>query len=295
MFRKLFLLLCAISSSNSIFPKTEKATKYDHITGNKFRALANYHIDKEVLSFNPAQIKNGDIIYVKTDFLTYFFRSVFPRIQNRFILISHNSDASAPSTFAAYLEHPHIIAWLGQNCDAAPHPKFIPIPIGFANEEWSHGNPQMIEEALRYAGTIKDQNRHSLLYINFSPSTNPVRKQLITFFKNNKLAFFAQVKDSKDYLREITHFRYILSPWGNGLDCHRTWEALCMGCIAIVKTSTLDPLYKDLPVIIVNDWDQITEEFLASKYQEMHNKDFSRNKLFMPYWRELINHSKKDY
>ena len=32
-------------------------------------------------------------------------------------------------------------------------------------------------------------------------------------------------------------FAFVLCPHGGGLDCHRNWEALCLGCIPIVKTS----------------------------------------------------------
>ena len=33
-----------------------------------------------------------------------------------------------------------------------------------------------------------------------------------------------------------------------------------LGCIAIVKTSVLDPLYEDLPVWIVQDWKEVTRD-----------------------------------
>ena len=41
-------------------------------------------------------------------------------------------------------------------------------------------------------------------------------------------------------------FAFVICPHGGGLDCHRNWEALCLGCIPIVKTSKIDNLYKDL-------------------------------------------------
>jgi hypothetical protein len=50
----------------------------------------------------------------------------------------------------------------------------------------------------------------------------------------------------------------VISPHGNALDCYRTWEALLMGCIPIVKRSPIDYLYADLPVAIVDEWSQIT-------------------------------------
>lgn len=68
-----------------------------------------------------------------------------------------------------------------------------------------------------------------------------------------------------------------LSPRGNGLDCHRTWEALYLDAIPIVWHSTLDSLYVNLPIIIIHDWKEINEEFLRKKLNEI-----ARNKLQQP-------------
>ena len=44
---------------------------------------------------------------------------------------------------------------------------------------------------------------------------------------------------------------YAHSPPGHGLDCHRTWEALSLGCIVLVQASPLDGLFAhwQLPVV----------------------------------------------
>ena len=42
-----------------------------------------------------------------------------------------------------------------------------------------------------------------------------------------------------------------------------------VGTIPIVISSSIDELYKDLPVIIVNSWDVITVKFLNKKYDKM--------------------------
>ena len=39
-------------------------------------------------------------------------------------------------------------------------------------------------------------------------------------------------------------YAFVLSPRGRGLDCHRTWEALCLGCIPIVKKSPITKLFR---------------------------------------------------
>ena len=41
------------------------------------------------------------------------------------------------------------------------------------------------------------------------------------------------------------------SPPGHGLDCHRTWEALSMGCIVLVQASPMDDLFTNLQLPVV--------------------------------------------
>ena len=81
---------------------------------------------------------------------------------------------------------------------------------------------------------------------------------------------------------------FVLSPHGNGLDCHRTWEALCLGCIPIIKTSGLDQLFEGLPVWIVQDWTDVTETNMRSKIEEFRNRTFQYEKLTLGYWQSKI-------
>ena len=82
----------------------------------------------------------------------------------------------------------------------------------------------------------------------------------------------------------MTKYSFVLSPHGNGLDCHRTWEALVLGCIPVVKTSSLDKLYDDLPVLIVNNWYDIDEELLKNTIENFKDKKFNYDKLKLDYW-----------
>lgn len=58
---------------------------------------------------------------------------------------------------------------------------------------------------------------------------------------------------------EMAKAKFVVSPLGMGADCHRTWEALALGCIPIVKKSGISPLFKDMPVMVVDDWSEVTE------------------------------------
>jgi hypothetical protein len=85
-----------------------------------------------------------------------------------------------------------------------------------------------------------------------------------------------------------------LSPRGNGIDCHRTWEALYLDIIPIVWHSTLDSLYENLPIIIINDLNEINEEFLRKKLHEIALKKLQQppiyqyEKLRNAFWHQMI-------
>ena len=59
-------------------------------------------------------------------------------------------------------------------------------------------------------------------------------------------------------------FAFAISPRGAGLDCHRTWEALLLRTIPIVKHSTLVPAYEGFPVAMVRDWAEVTSDAMVA-------------------------------
>jgi hypothetical protein len=86
----------------------------------------------------------------------------------------------------------------------------------------------------------------------------------------------------------MTNFAFVLSPFGNGLDCHRTWEALLCGCIPIVRTKVFQELFYGLPVLIVDDWSHVTKELLEKTIEEFklkhENNEFRYEKLTLEYY-----------
>lgn len=107
--------------------------------------------------------------------------------------------------------------------------------------------------------------------------------------------------DGRDIIINVTdekcydnwkNYKFILSPEGGGIDCHRTWEALMIGCVPIVKTSLINDLYEDLPVLIVNDWNELSLDLLNKTYKTILlkkiNKEYNYKKLYSLYWKKII-------
>lgn len=93
-----------------------------------------------------------------------------------------------------------------------------------------------------------------------------------------------------------TQHVFVASPRGNGLDTIRTWEALMLGCIVIVRRipgegegeCVLEELYRDLPVVIIDHWFSITRDFLDRILSEYSQRTFRYDKLEMSYWIDQI-------
>ena len=262
----------------------QRYTSLPYISGDTFRSIANIIIDELRIPVDPSSIQDGDIIFLKTEMLNFFFTQVHPQISNHYLLITHNSDFSSPGNYAHMLDNPKLIAWFAVNPDLTSHPKLFAIPIGLTNRYLPAGDIHTLNSLLTHILTI---NKNILLYVNFS-HTNKDRVAIKQLFIDKPFCHHSENKSWASYLTDMAQSKFVLSPNGNGLDCHRTWEILLMGSIPVVKKSSLDSLYEDLPVLIVNNWQEVTEELLTQKYPEIIQKTYNRKKLYAAYWLDKI-------
>lgn len=79
-----------------------------------------------------------------------------------------------------------------------------------------------------------------------------------------------------------------MSPYGKGMDCHRTWEALILGSIPILKSKEFVNMFKDLPVLFVNDWSDINQQLLDDTIEKFKNLTFNYDKLTLKYWKQIV-------
>ena len=86
-------------------------------------------------------------------------------------------------------------------------------------------------------------------------------------------------------------YAFEISPRGSGFDCHRTWEAILLRTIPIVRTSYVDPLYDGFPVVIVSDWREITPAAMAA-WREQWKDGFTAEmfeRLTLAHWLTRIH------
>lgn len=301
----LLTLLSALSTQVSASDKT--LSSFPHITGNTFRAISNFTLDEETV-FQAHDVREPSIIFVKTDYIARFFQTIHPYLTVPYVLITHNSDCTIPypdfnsdniryimysqpeyplpDNYLAYLDDPKLIHWFTQNCNGS-HPKLSPIPIGLANAHIvPHGDFHILESVQQRAHALEKKH---LMYFNCVVETNRAeRRRAAEILATTQLCYQPSFKPVQEYLEDIAASYFVVSPPGNGPDCHRTWEALLLGAIPIVKHSAFDSLFDDLPVVIVHDWTEINLEFLQKKYAELNQRTFNFEKLYAPYWIQKI-------
>ena len=87
-------------------------------------------------------------------------------------------------------------------------------------------------------------------------------------------------KSFKNYLRELSKSYFVISPEGNGIDCHKTWESLYVKSVPIITKSINAEFYKDYPIIIIDDWSKFNpSDFDINLYHEKW-KNFNKSLTF---------------
>lgn len=277
MLRKLWITLASLLClfyENAIAASERETEGY--VSPSAFRIFC----DQKFTKLNAKKLKPGNTIYLQPESLGEFIRQK-KQITTPYILVTHYSDEPIPGKYSSLLEDPNLIAWFGINVENYSHPKLHPIPIGIANRS--------LNSFEKYEPLYKDLPKTNLLYMNFSLQTSPQERGFVyNTFINAPFCTTQRRPNMKSYLMDLAQSKFVLSPRGAGLDCYRTWESLIMGAFPIVKSSTIDPLFEGLPVLIIHDWNEITEEFLNQKWEEMSGKEYQWEKLYTGYWFQII-------
>ena len=89
----------------------------------------------------------------------------------------------------------------------------------------------------------------------------------------------------KDYFAQLPTYKFVISPEGNGIDCHRHYEALLAGAIPIIERHPLtEEKYKGLPILYTTDYSELTEDYLTNKYAEMLDVEYDFTKLSIKHY-----------
>ena len=173
--------------------------------------------------------------------------------------------------------------------------KVNPIPYGIQRKLNVDDNRS---EILLSFMNSQDNNVENLLYVNHSVDTNSRERRGINELFSNES--WAKVQNQRvnyhTFLSELQKSKFIICPEGNAVDCHRNWEVLYMRRVPVIKKNAyLEYLLRDYPVLFVNDYAEVTEEYLLSNehlFDQMQEIDLD-NLNIQTFYDKIVNDSIK--
>jgi len=236
---------------------------------------------------------NLGLTFCKTDNIEEY------RDTHQKIFITHNSDYHIDEN-RFNLRPKSLKMWYAQN-KVYESDLLKAIPIGLENmtlrvnptsqfgrfsSQPTHG----LKKALYINELAQEKREHTnLVYLNINPNTFPSeRTHVLNTFWGKEWATSQTGLSWMDYYQQIASHKFVFSPRGNGTDCHRTWEALYLRTIPIVKKSSSMNEFKNLPILFIDDWEEVNYNFLCDKYEEMSSKLFDLSDMKMTSWGKRI-------
>lgn len=247
--------------------------------------MFNFSIEYNDLVWGDKFSSIPGIKFLKIDYAIDFIKNNSSKVN----IVTHNGDIAVDDKFSRY-DH-KFPKWYGQNITTGSS-KFYPIPIGLENDYVTNS-----VEKKHMLVRLSNERSHiipsKMFYMNHNIGTNPGErnKPYHLFITSN----WSTVEHSggfgyqENYYSKILDHFFMLSPPGNGIDCHRTWEILYLKRIPILKrVGRLEELYSDLPVVFIDNYEEISEQFLLESLNNIKNKTFNFNKLNFDYWKNLV-------
>ena len=170
------------------------------------------------------------------------------------------------------------------------------IPHGLGedcNDSETHpitGNKQILYDVL----STKKEMKYPC-YMNFRVKTNyPVRAQTWNAlvgkpYIHKKLTEDSNINltDRKQFLQDIYDSAFTVCPRGNGIDTVRLWESLYCRTIPIVKRENAMRYFQDLPILWIDDWNEIESvSWLNKQFERIMDSQWNLEKLKIGHWEQ---------
>jgi len=250
-----------IRSFQRKFSFAKGRSSYPFISGDTYAALCDFSFhgkhslseiektNRPIKIFLPASLKEEFISQLNTSIRDF----------SQDTLVIHNYDNIPSRTemrhISSRFKKIYSVNWLGENNIATA------IPIGLEN--WGllrNGVPSDFQKSI--SNGLPNRNDRSIRILSsFSLHTNLAeRSKAIDFSLSDRdVLHMPRFTSPREYREMLLNSQFVLSPPGNGADCHRTWEAIYLGAIPIVHKDFWPFNNLELPVLVVDDWFSVPE------------------------------------
>ena len=270
------------------FPGIFRPSSSPFLTGDSLRNLCD-HVFDETQSFKPLEVKENDIVFLKTDLKEIYFDHYHQSIKSKYILVTHNSDISIEKEDLNFLDD-RIKHWFAAKLNVLASKKLTALPLGLENRRWlKNGLVKNFKSELS-----KNINKNERILCSFNPNTNLMERAPLVDIARNKqeIIDIRNFSKSKTYINELSNYSFNLCPEGNNFESHRIWESLIFKTTPIVINNVVNqnfynmgiPLimldnWNDLSNLDINDLKRINEENLEKNYEIFVNLNFWKSQI----------------
>ncbi len=236
-------------------------------------------------------MKFGETIYIQSIFLQQFVSQYLPRITQKFRLVSGTSRLIVPEealdedSFYTLLASPLLIHWHSEHL-TFPHPTVSQIPSGvdFATIQEERVFLQLCESpdfktyGMRQAGSVVCDVGHHL------PLQGDIDVAMV------------DLSDPEKRWAAFLNHNWVALPYERkGLQPKYVWEALMLGCIPILLSSTVENSYNDMPIIFVKKMEDLNKEKLGKLTKIVLDYNVLYDKFTLKYWNSCVKSIGRNY
>lgn len=249
---------------------------------NELNSFSNEKILRLFVDLHVVQSKDAETNVVSS------LRQLPLEIRQRTFLLFHNSDKVPSHSFFMCLTELGFRPYSVNIVERSPSVQ--PLPIGLENR-WRLNNGRIapfrgLQSKVQFRAV-----RKKLVFAAFNVRTNPTDRT-IAHAACAKAGFpvIEERISPRKHRRHLLDSYFVISPPGNGLDCHRTWEAIYLGCVPVVLRGSLSEEFTtELPIFVVDDWTDFfnlsTDQKLAA-YKQLRNR--SSDLAFDTAWKKRL-------
>jgi len=230
----------------------DDSTSFDDIP-SKIRKLLRYRSDATLRLFIDLHILQGPN---SEDFIIGELSVLSMEVRKKTLLLFHNHDKLPSLRFFAQLAKLGYRSYCVNIVTQNDH--VHPLPIGLENR-WRLNNGRT--RPFRKSQARKQSSRAQLVFAAFTVGTNTQERAAARAacvaagipFNESRLT-------PRQHRKHLLNSYFVISPPGNGSDCHRTWEAIYLGCVPVVLRGALaEEFISRLPILAVSDWNEFLD------------------------------------
>jgi hypothetical protein len=270
-----------------------RPSSFPFISGDTFRSRSEIVVERGQWFRNPGVVSRT--IFAEADEID---SERFQRRLERFVrrsgwpdprIIVHNGD-HLPNV-ASFRRLSDIFVQVFAVNVVSPDWPVTPVPIGLENLHYQKNGRVDLFASATFRSDSGSADRPRNIGMSFRTGTNPtIRVPAREILESHGIRFQEPTLTPAEYVSWVCQSKFIISPPGNGNDCHRTWEAIYLGAIPIVLKAYLShQLADNLPIWAVDSWHEVaklTPTQLERKFNELSQRDSSG--AFADYWFKKI-------